>query len=119
MSSLTSADKLYFEQILRMGHGYVLDFTDATFAGFFKHHELDIHAEKYQTYGKSKARKLREFWEQEPDALVSRVLSEMLDFYEAECDLNGREREVVSLAKCLQIVDRLSDEAPTTKQVTV
>ena len=119
MSSLTSADKLYFEHILRMGHGYVLDFTDATFAGFFKHHELDIHAEKYQTYGKSKARKLREFWEQEPDALVSRVLSEMLDFYEAECDLNGRERDVVSLAKCLQIVDRLSDEAPTTKQVTV
>ena len=119
MSSLTPADQLYFEQILRMRHGYVLDFTDARFAGFFKHHELDIHGETYQTYGKSKARKLRAFWEQEPDALVSRVLSEMLDIYEAECDLNGRERDVVSLAKCRQIVDRLSDEAPTTKQVTV
>ena len=35
MSSLTAADKQYIERVLDMDGGYVLNFTDATFAQFF------------------------------------------------------------------------------------
>ena len=36
-------------------------FTDATFGDFFNRHSIDIHGHKYQTYGTSKAKKMRAF----------------------------------------------------------
>ena len=74
MSSLTTADKRYLEAILGMRSGLVLHFTDATFAEFFNGYNFDIHGKQYQTYGTSKAKKMRAFWEREPDALVGPYL---------------------------------------------
>ena len=91
-----------------MGGGYVLTFTDATFGHFFKDHGVDIHGVRYQTYGASKAKKIRAFWDKEADELVGRVLSEMLDIYDALCDSGGRERDSTSLRKSREIVARLS-----------
>ena len=108
MSSLTSVEKRYLEKLLDMDGGYVLDFTDATFEEFFTHYDVDIHGSQYRTHGTSKAKKLRAFWERESDALVGRVLTEMLDNYEAECDLNAREQDTGLLAKSREIVARLS-----------
>ena len=116
MSSLTDIEKRYLEKILKMGDGYVLDYSDATFGKFFWQHRVNIHGQKYQTYGTSKAKKLRSFWEQEPDALVGQVLSEMLDAYEADCDLNGGEVEESVLGKARGIVARLLGESQKTKQ---
>ena len=70
MSSLSDNDKRYLERVLGMGGGYVLDYTDATFDEFFKRHRVNIHGAKYRTYGTSKAKKMRAFWEQEKDPLV-------------------------------------------------
>ena len=56
MSSLTAIEKRYLEKMLDMGGGYVLDFTDATFAEFFNQYNVDIHSEQYWTYGRSKAK---------------------------------------------------------------
>ena len=114
MSSLTSIEKRYLEKILDMGGGYVMDFTDATFAEFFNRHEVDIHGDRYRTYGTSKAKKLRSFWDQEADVLVGRVLSELLDNYEADCDLNNRHKDVNLLTNCREIVSTLSDKSITT-----
>ena len=119
MSSLTGVEKRYLEKILKMGGGYVLDFTDATFEEFFKYYNVDIHGDRYQTYGMSKAKKLRAFWERESDALVSRVLSEMLDNYEADCDLNDRERDTDLLAKSREIVARLSGKTAPAKPLAI
>jgi hypothetical protein len=107
MSSLTDIEKRYLEKILGMGGGYVLDYTDATYGEFFNRHRIDIHGPKYQTYGTSKAKKMRTFWESEPDAVVGKVLSEMLDSYEADCDLNNRQRDAALLEKSRSIVSRL------------
>ena len=112
MSSLTAADKQYIERVLDMGSGYVLDFKDATFAQFFDRFSVDIPGVGYQTYGASKAKKMRAFWEKEPDVLVGPVLSEMLDVYEALCDSEGRERDSTSLRKSRDIVGRLLGKAP-------
>lgn len=108
MSSLTDIEKRYLERLLITRRGYILDYTDATFAEFFKRHNIDIHSHKYQTYGTSKAKKLRAFWDQEPDAVVGPVLSEMLAAYTAFCELSGRKPEQSILEECQAIVARLS-----------
>ncbi|MEO1850042.1 MAG: hypothetical protein ABGX70_05985 [Psychrobacter sp.] len=108
MSSLNDVEKRYFEKLLGMQSGYVLDYSDPTFGEFFNRHKINIHGPKYQTYGTSKAKKMRAFWEQEPDALVGKVMGEMLDAYEAGCDLNNRDSETSILEKARGIVARLS-----------
>ncbi len=107
MSSLTPTEQLYVEKILNMGDGYVLNFNDAEFGRFFKRHGISIHSDQYQTYGTSKAKKMRAFWERDSDSVVGRVLSEMLDNYEAQCELGGRERNLPTLEKSREIVARL------------
>lgn len=107
MSSLTDIDKRYLERLLVTQPGYILDYTDPTYGEFFQRHKIDIHGPKYQTYGTSKAKKLRAFWEQESDELVGTVLQEMLVSYEASCELDGREIDRAILEKSRAIVARL------------
>ena len=109
MSSLTDVEKRYLEKLLNMGGGYVLDFTDATFGEFFERHNVDIHGRKYQTFGTAKAKKLRAFWASEVDQKVGAVLSEMLDSYEADCDINGENLDRRLLEKARSIAGRLTE----------
>lgn len=111
MSSLTDNDKRYFEDLLSMRGGYVLDFNNATFGELFNGHKIDIHSVKYQTYGTSKAKKMRAFWEKESDAEVAAVLSEMLDSYTTSCELSGDDINTVVLEKCRSIIIRLASKS--------
>lgn len=122
MSSLTDIEKRYFENLLGMASGYVMDYSDQTFGEFFKRHAIDIHGSKYQTYGGSKAKKLRSFWEQEPDALVGKVFSELLDAYETVCTLDGQQSNTTVLEKARGITARLEGKpvpSPTSAAQTV
>lgn len=94
-----------------MQTGYVMDYGDNTFGQFFKRNKIDIQRSKCQSYGTSKAKKLRAFWEQEPDAVVAPVLSEMLDSYEADCNLNDRKVDPGILKKCREVVARVSGKS--------
>lgn len=118
MSSLTDIEKRYLEKLFGMQSGYVLDYSDATFGEFFDRHKVDIHGPNYKIYGTSKAKKMRAFWKREPDSLVGKVLAEMLDSYEADCDLNNRETDVSVLEKSRGIVARLSGKSVQTKPQT-
>ena len=119
MSNLSVAEKHYFEQILDMGDGYVLDFTDATYGDFFGNHGINIHQDKrYLINGPSKAKKMRAFWEQEPEALVARVLNELLDLYEANCITKDRDCDVNVLQQCRNAIDRLSGRTNNTRPTT-
>lgn len=115
MSNLTNIDKRYLEKNLGMESGYVLDFSDSTFAEFFNRHKINIHGSKYQKYGTSKAKKLRAFWDLEPDFIVANILAELLDSYQADCDLNGRDLDAKLLSKNRQIIEKLKGK---TKQNT-
>lgn len=116
MSTLSEIEKRYLEKLLEMGGGYVLDYKDGPFGGLFNRHNVDIHGPKYQTYGTSKAKKLRSFWEQEPDPLVGRVLSDLLDAYQAECELNGKDVDGPVLEKARETVRRLTGTAPVRQE---
>ncbi len=77
-------------------------------ATFFNRHSVDIHGPKYQTYGTSKAKKLRAFWDTENDSVVGKVLSDMIDEYEVDCELNNKQIDSALLEKVRGIVSRLS-----------
>ncbi|MDD4874623.1 MAG: hypothetical protein PHE15_06605 [Dehalococcoidales bacterium] len=79
MSSLTTIEKRCLESILGMNSGYVLDFTNESFSQlFYDNVKIDIYNDKYSTYGTSKAKRLRAFWETEYDAIVGKLLSILL-----------------------------------------
>lgn len=57
-----------------MHSGYVLNFSDRTFAEFFEDEfSIEIEDEKYYSNGSSKAKRLRAFFETEEPFLVSKV----------------------------------------------
>ena len=120
MSSLRAAEKVYLEDVLDMDGGYVLDFYNATFEDFFRGYGIEIYDdEKYSKNGQSKARRLRAFWEQDPDEIVGRVLRDLLDRYEAICETQGHDRKVKVLRKSRDIVSRLLGKTKSTEPVTV
>lgn len=89
MSSLRPFEKSKFEKLLGLSTGYVLGstFTDSTFGSFFAEVAgVDIHSERYRRNGASKGRKLRAFWELEPDHLVGKVLSELIEIWATGAD---------------------------------
>jgi hypothetical protein len=120
MSTLTVIDKRYLEKFLNMDGGYVLNYSDNSFGTFFHRQAIDIHGPKYQTYGTSKAKKLRAFWDTENDSVVGKVLSAMIDEHEVDCELNKRQIDKELLAKVRGIVARLSGkpQAATTPTQT-
>lgn len=121
MSSLTAAEKSLFEDLFEMSGGYVLEFNNPTFAELFRSSVgVDIDTQKYHFNGNSKAKRLRAFWEIEPDHLVGKVLSELLDVWKynnLKCNVSG---EDLRYQKCLKITGRLlgkevSKEDPETQ----
>lgn len=112
MSSITQAEKRFLENILGMASGYVLDYTDATFGDFFQSYQIHFHGPKYQIHGTSKAKKMRAFWELEPDGVVADILAGMLDSYEANCIISETVANDALLQKCREAVARLNGIAP-------
>ena len=108
VSSLTAAEKQYLETVLAMGGGFVLEFSNDTFAEFFSGYGVDIYSGNYEKYGPSKAKRMRAFWEREPDSLVGPVLAGLLDLYEVQCALGRREQDSALFAKSRQIVSRIA-----------
>ena len=118
MSNLTFTDKLYLEKVLDMGGGYVLEFSNASFERFFADYNVDIHSEKYQTHGTSKANKLRSFWEQESDDLVGRVLTGLLDVKEIQENFINGNQDQAEVQKGREIAARLSQKPSMLKSET-
>lgn len=80
MSKFRPSEQAKFEALFGMASGYVLDFSDSTFASFFGSLvDINIHSDRYCEQGTSKAKKLRAFWSLEEDHIVGKVLVEMVE----------------------------------------
>ena len=94
MSSMKTIEKRPFEDLLQMSSGYVLDFTNDTFEALFVESvNISIYDDKYVKYGGSKAKRLRAFWELESDAVVGKVLVDLIDNWEYKYSAAKRRTE--------------------------
>ena len=84
MTSLRFREKSLLENFLEMGGGYVLNFTDRTFADFFRDFAVEIDDAPYiEGHSGSKANRMRSFWDRAPDQLVGKVLQELIEYAES------------------------------------
>jgi hypothetical protein len=105
MAKLSYGEKRNLEEFLRMGDGYVLDFSNRTFQEFiFDSTGLDICDQRIGGPG-SKAWRLRHFWNNQPDHRVGKLLKDMIEF-----DRVGENSPLKP--KCLAIAERLLQAAP-------
>lgn len=111
MSSLTNIEKMKLEKLFEMGSGYVLDFSNRTIQEFIlSSTKADIWSDKYAYGSGSKANRLRAFWEKEPDNLVGKLLSEMLEYWKTQKLINNvtiQQNEQALFDECQNIVNRL------------
>ena len=72
-----------------------------------------------RTERRRRRKKLRAFWTQESDVVVAPVLSELLDLYEVQCELNGKKHNTDLIKKSRLIVARLSGRSTYAKAETI
>jgi hypothetical protein len=83
MAQLSFQEKETFERLFAMGGGYVLDFTNSSFARFVGDAvNIDIYSGKGYQDECSKANKLRQIWNTEPDAVVGTLLDALLTYFD-------------------------------------
>lgn len=111
MSTLTTIEREHFEKMFQMDSGYVLDFTNAKFDEFFARHGVQIYHPKYAVIGDSKAKRMRCFWDCEPDSIVAPLLEAMLEFAKANAALHERDFDMKLFRKCHNIVRRLQGKS--------
>ena len=118
MSDLTAIEKRKLERSLGMGSGYVLNFSNRTFAEFFRDSlRINIYDDKYDYGSGSKANRMRGFWEREGNYVVGRVLDLLFTEWDEFKAPNSPDEPP---SECLKIVCRLKASAPVpdTKALT-
>jgi len=83
LANLSFREKNTFEELFGMSSGYVLDFSNSSFARFIGDVvNIDIYNGTGYTEYSSKANKLRQIWTDEPDNVVGTLMDAMLSYYE-------------------------------------
>jgi len=110
MSDLAAIEKRKLERALGMGSGYVLNFSNRTFAEFFlDSFGIDIYDAKYDHGSGSKANRMRAFWDVESSFLVGRVLELLFTKWK---EFRGYASPEEPPEECWSIVRRLKESAP-------
>jgi len=83
MARLNSIDRKLLEDLLGMRSGYVLDFTDPSYAAFFREADIDINRPRFAVNGTSKAKRMRSFWDTASDGDVGKVIKLLFEYIQA------------------------------------
>lgn len=83
MANLTYREKSTLEELFGMASGYVMDFSNASFSRFIGDViNIDVYGGPgYEEYS-SKANKLRQIWNEEPDYVVGTLIEALLSYFE-------------------------------------
>ena len=108
MAKIKRRDQSTLERYLKMDGGYVLDFSNRTFAEFFEGFDIDIYAPEYQYGSGSKANLLRGFWGIASFEMIGEVLLGLIEHNDEQCDTayegyNNHSEELRT--KCIKIAD--------------
>lgn len=111
MADLKFQERKYFEKLMGMGSGYVLDFSNRTFREFVHDTvKIDIDEAKYYENGESKANRLRTFIKLESDYNVGILIQGFLDYWLNQIHMGERDYDQTdeNLHKeCIKIAERL------------
>lgn len=121
MSNIRSIDMMFIDDLFDMGSGYVLNFSDRTFAQFFVEElNVDINASIYTQNGSSKAKRLRCYLQTVDKPTVIKTLKALWEYREALRQRSGQEEKVQNAhGLLLALINRLegrSENAPLTGQ---
>ncbi|MCE5181378.1 MAG: restriction endonuclease [Betaproteobacteria bacterium] len=84
MSNIRSIDMMFLDDIFDMGGGYVLNFSDRTFAQFFSEElNIDINDPVYARTGSSKGKRLRCFLQTVDKPTIVQTLKALWEYREA------------------------------------
>jgi len=90
MSTLTNIEKRKLERILGMSSGYVLDFSNRTFSEFVTDSTgREIYDSRYDSFGGSKANRLRGFWAAEGNHNVGKLLARIPRSAQERCQADS------------------------------
>jgi hypothetical protein len=120
MSNIRSIDMIFLDDLFEMGSGYVLNFSDRTFAQFFAEElNIDIDDQKYAQNGTSKAKRLRYFLQTVDKATVVRTLNALWEYREAVRQKFNHEDKIQNgHGRLLALVNRLSSGVTKASQET-
>ncbi|MBA3995377.1 MAG: abortive infection family protein [Cyanobacteria bacterium DS2.3.42] len=105
MADLKANDKSKLERLFAMQTGYVSDFSDRSFREFIDDAVgINIDDSKYYEGSNSKARRLRMFWKLESNAVIGKLLLEMIEHVRSE---DSYRWEQALGEECIQIAKRL------------
>lgn len=109
-------EKRDIEIALGMGSGYVLDFSNRTFAEFIAASiGIDIYAGPYSSSGRSKANHLRCFFEKAPDYQIGHLLADLITHarqMQESSYTQPTEADTKRLDRCRAIAVRLQSAQP-------
>lgn len=111
MADLSAVERRHLEHLFGMASGYVLTFTNRTFADFILHTVgRDIYDTRYDHGGShSKANRLRGFWTHESNHVVGRLLTSLIDLAVSEA-MTPPNPSVVD--QCRAVAQRLVQGGP-------
>lgn len=114
MAELSFTERQILEKGLCMGSGYVLDFSNNSLQQFV-HDSVgrDIYNAKYSGNGDSKAKRLRTFFRAEPNHLVGKLITDLVQH--ATAGTTSPQLEV--LQGCQRVADRLREGAPVLEDI--
>ena len=110
MANIRSVDMLFLDDLFEMGGGYVLNFSDRTFAQFFADElNIDIDDPKYAQGGGSKGKRFRYFLQSVDRPTVVRTLKALWEYREAIRERSGQQDKVKNAhGRLLSLIDRIS-----------
>ena len=119
MANLKNPTKQKLEHLLNMRTGYVLDFTNATYRDFILTSVgIDVD-DKYPTG--SKAVRLRSFWQEEADSIVTTLMLDMLDRWRTNQLMNNgpspANQQIYELAQAELTALASDDSTPTAEEM--
>ena len=117
MTNLDPATKLKLESLLKMSGGYVLDFTNESFADFVR---TSLGFDPYDKYPKesSKARLLRKLWAEESPASVAKLNLDLLEYWRVNLRIANKTAPETHEAMRRELVDRFHSQDPVPVSIT-
>src|SRR5476649_1576747 len=117
MPNIRAIDMLFLEDLLAMGGGYVLNFSDRTFSQFFAEElNCDIDDPAYAVNGRSKGKRLRCFLQTVDIPTVVRTLKALWECREA---VRARDQQPDTVenaeGRLLALINRLEGKPETAK----